>query len=205
MGELVDVSKIGDEGEQAPAPQPAAPAKKAEGRIVADIADLLRSGKSRDGAKLLLREMGYTFEEAESIVSKAESEVYAKKTTTINFPLLFLGFIAGLAILGAVALVITSVSGGPVDCKDDAFCVQKIIDCTPGKYSSTYRSVTMWYQVENHGRYCQAFVKVSKSSSAQFQEGMSMNCLYPIEGNKTNMAANQTQCDGSLAAAMRRA
>lgn len=205
MGELVDLSKIGEDGEPSPPPQPAAPVKKAEGRIVADIAELLRSGKSRDGAKLLLREMGYTFEEAESIVSQAESAVYSKKATAINFPLLFLGFIAGLAILGVVALVITNVTGGPTDCKDDPFCVQKIIDCAPGKYSSTYRSVTMWYQVENHGRYCQAFVKVSKSGSAQYQEGMSMNCLYPIEDGKTNMAANQTQCDGSLAVAMARA
>lgn len=195
MGEVLDFSKFEKVETKA--------GKTVDERIVSDVASILRTGKSRNAVKILLRDQGYSLEDAERIVSKAELKIYTKPEVKLNFPVLFLGFIAIVAVLGLVAYFFVFVSTGAVDCAEDTFCVQKIVDCQDGKYKSSYRGTTNEYQITNQGSYCQVFVRVLESSSTKILVGMNMNCLYPISDGKTDLSRGYLDCDGSLALAFK--
>ncbi len=194
MGEVLDFTKLGQvSGSQE---------MQVDEGIIKDAASLLGGGKPRSSVKLLLHNMGYSLDDAEKIVSKAEMRLYSKPKKKVNFALIFIAFVVALALASAVLYLVVVVSSHPADCGDDTFCVQKVIDCQPGSYQSSYRGITNEYRITNRGQYCQVFVRVLKSRSQRLVPGMSMNCLYPISDGKTDLSGGYSNCDGPLAGAL---
>ncbi len=171
--------------------------------IVEMAVNLLKNGRSRNSIKLKLRDLGYSLSDAEKILTQAETAAFSKpKPKSLNFPVIFLGFILFLIVIVFVAYIYITFTTGPVDCGDDNFCVSKILTCEEGKYISGYRGLTNEYIITNRDNYCQVFVKVSQSSLDNFPTGMNMNCLYPLIGSQSQMASDYSDCEGSLALAL---
>ena len=189
MGELVDLSKFGDIEESSK--------KEITDAVVSNAVDLLRTGKKRATVASLLKGQGYSFADAEKIVSRAEAKLYTKPKQKINFPQLFLMLVAVLAAIGAIIFLAYSFTSDPTDCGDDTFCVQKIIACDDGRHQSAYRGMAYSYEIKSQGGYCQVFVTALESSNPEVAKGMTMNCLYTMENGVSNFASGE--CDGSLA------
>ncbi|MCK4327559.1 MAG: hypothetical protein KAW41_03715 [Candidatus Diapherotrites archaeon] len=188
MGEVVDLSKFGEVEESSK--------KEINDAAIDNAAELLRTGKKRGTIKSLLRGQGYSFQDTEKIVSRAEAIVYAKPKKKINFPLIFLAFVAVLVLIAAASFAAFALSGEQ-DCGDDTFCVQKTIDCVEGRHKSSYRGMAYSYEITNQGTYCQVFVKALESSNPAIKPGLTMNCLYPLSDGKADLSS--PSCDGSLA------
>ncbi|MFC2174590.1 hypothetical protein ACFLQ2_01860 [archaeon] len=189
MGEVVDLTQFGDIEE--------ASKKEISKAVIDNAAGLLGSGKKRETIKAMLKEQGYSFGDSEKIVSRAEARLYAKPKQEINFPQLFLMIVAVLAALSVVAFLAFQLTGGPADCGDDTFCVQKTLECAAGKYTSSYRGMAYSYEITDQGIYCQVFVKATASANPEISPGMTMNCLYTITGGQSQLATGK--CDGLLA------
>jgi hypothetical protein len=197
MGEEVDVSKLGapiDDREALPIQ------KGNDEEVYQQVLSLIRSGHKHDAVFKSLRKLGFTYMAIESMLGRADAQLYDEKHKGFNYQLVVMAAIAAVVIIGVVSLASSAVVSPAVDCGDDTLCANKLTYCVDGVYKGSFAGTTHEYDIRRDAGSCRVTEKVVMSSVPSEVVGMSMKCVYPMDGT-VNLMDRYGPCTGTLAQA----
>ena len=197
MGEEVDLGKF--EQEQSSKRKAATGRVSSILEIQAEVVSLLRQGHSHKEISDSLRRIGYTHIEIESILSDADDMLAPQRGKKSPMDYMFYAIIA-LLLLAIGSAVFLQLFSDSKDCGEDLLCVEKIRNCTPGEFSSTFAGIAVNYLISREVGMCRVQAEVASAPpGASERQGMSMVCLHPIKEGKVDLSSQYGECEGSLA------
>jgi len=200
MGEEVDVSKLGAAGPEEGVGEAPPIQKGNDEDVYKQVVQLIRSGHKHDAIFKSLRKLGFTFVAIESMLERADAQLYDEKHKGFNYQLVVMAAVAAVVIVGVVSFVSSAAVSPAADCGDDALCANKLTYCTEGVYEGSFAGTTHGFDIRRDAGSCRVIEKVVESSVPGESAGMQMTCVYPMDGT-VDLADRYGPCTGALAQA----